>query len=159
MVTHSAWLQVVYSDTVKTGQPRAAAMLMTSATVHAGASGGAVVTAGGCIAGLVTSNARFSSSAILPNLNFAVAAAALRPLWALAQTPQGLTCDALQSLDVKDDALGSLWKLTAPPEKQGLSEVGRLKGSATERLAGLLSKSGLAQLGSKHELKLPTSRL
>ena len=135
-------------------------MLMTSATVHAGASGGAVVTAGGCIAGLVTSNARFSSSgAILPNLNFAVAAEALRPLWALAQTPQGLTWHALQSLDVKDDALASLWKLTAPPEKQGLSEVGRLKKSATERLAGLLSKRGLAQLGSKHELKLPTSRL
>lgn len=127
-------------------------MLMTSATVHAGASGGAVVADDGSIAGLVTSNARFSASgAIIPNLNFAVAAEALRPLWALAEAPDGLTHDALRRLDVEDPALSNLWKLTAPPEKQSLSDVGdvswsRPKETAAERLAGLLGKSGLSKL-------------
>lgn len=132
---------------------------MTSATVHAGASGGAVVAGGGSIAGLVTSNARFSASgAIIPNLNFAVAAETLRPLWALAQKPDGLTCHALQALDVQDTHLASLWKLSAPPEQEGLSDLGgtRRKITATQRLDDLLSKSGLPRLGlSDREGQLP----
>ena len=153
---------------MRKGQPSTAAMLMTSATVHAGASGGAVVAEDGSIAGLVTSNARFSASGtIIPNLNFAVAAEALKPLWALAEAPEGLTHDALQKLDVQDPALSQLWKLTAPPEKQVLSDVGevswsRSKETAAERLAGLLSKSGLSDLKLHDQLQAPgrlTSRL
>ena len=48
----------------------------------AGASGGAVVSACGRLAGLVTSNSRHAASgAPLPRLNYSIAAAALRPLW------------------------------------------------------------------------------
>lgn len=141
-MTHCVVLQVVYSSAAEKGNSRAAAMLMTSATVHAGASGGAVVATDGSVAGLVTSNARYAASgAIIPNLNFAVAAEALRPIWALAEQPGGLTEEALQGLDVQDKALASLWKLTAPPEQKGASDVhSKLQQTGSERLAGLLAK-------------------
>lgn len=151
--------QVVYSDALNTDKPKAAAMLMTSATVHAGTSGGAVVADDGSIAGLVTSNARFAASgAIIPNLNFVIAAETLKPIWALAQHPDGLTHDALQALDVQDAALASLWKLTAPPKKEGPGSMGGTRGKAiaSDRLADLLSKAGLSKaLMQPDELKLP----
>ena len=145
------WMQVVYSNAVKTGDGRTAAMLMTSATVHAGASGGAVVTADGCIAGITTSNARHSGSgSTIPNLNFAVAADTLRPLWALADQPGGLCPESIQQLDVQDAALSSIFMLSQPPEQlhgagqHKLPESRDKQGSA--RLAELLSQKGLSQL-------------
>jgi S1-C subfamily serine protease len=61
-------------------------MLLTSAAVHAGASGGAVIGRRGQLLGLVTSNARAAGSAHpLPQLNFSVAAPALRRLCAAAR--------------------------------------------------------------------------
>lgn len=121
-------------------------MLLTNATVHAGASGGAVVNADGCIVGITTSNARHSASgSTIPNLNFAVAVDALRSLWQLAAKPQGLTCTALQHLDIKDDALLDIWTISKPPERPGAyKENSRLQGSA--RLAELLSKRRLGAL-------------
>ena len=141
-------LQVVYSHAVSKDVSRSAAMLLTSATVHAGASGGAVVNADGCVVGIVTSNARHSASgATIPNLNFAVAVDALRALWQLAAQPQGLTHTALQQLDIRDAALLDTWTISKPPESPfvgGGRGKPRLQGSA--RLAELLSNSRLGVL-------------
>ncbi|DBA67269.1 TPA: hypothetical protein ACH3X2_001576 [Trebouxia sp. C0005] len=143
--------KVVYSHAVKTGRQRSAAMIMTSATVHAGASGGAVVTADGCIAGITTSNARHSASGLtIPNLNFAVAAEALQPLWALAAQPGGLRPELIQQLDVQDAALATIFTLSQPPEQQNPAGQQTLEDSrdkqGSARLAELLSKKGLSKL-------------
>ena len=139
-------LQVVHSHAVSKAGSRSAAMLLTSATVHPGASGGAVVSADGCVVGITTSNARHSASgSTIPNLNFAVAADALRSLWQLAAQPQGLNHTALQQLDIRDDALLDIWTISKPPERPGAGKDSpRLQGSA--RLADLLSKSRLGLL-------------
>jgi hypothetical protein len=63
-------------------------MLITTAAVHGGASGGALVNAQGQLVGLVTSNARHARGATLPHCNFCIAAAELRPLWNWAQRVQ-----------------------------------------------------------------------
>ncbi len=151
MFSSPSCLQVVYSHAVKTGRHRSAAMLMTSATVHAGASGGAVVTADGCIAGITTSNARHSGSgSTIPNLNFAVAAEALQSLWALAAQPDGLRPELIRQLDVQDAALATIFTLSQPPEQQNPAGQQPLQGSrdkqGSARLAELLSKKGLSQL-------------
>jgi hypothetical protein len=111
----------------------------------AGASGGAVVSADGCLVGLVTSNARHTSTgATLPNLNFCLAADALRPLWsALAAPPEGAG-DALGAtlarLDVSDSALSSMWALASQegPQGQGCEEE-----AAGARLHRLLREKGV----------------
>lgn len=155
-------LQVVYRHAVSKDGSRSAAMLLTSATVHAGASGGALVNADGCVVGIVTSNARHSASgATIPNLNFAVAVDALRALWQLAAQPQGLTHTIMQQLDIRDPALLDIWTISKPPESpivgEGRGKPG-LQGSA--RLAELLSKSRLGVLtpstGGADASKLPS---
>lgn len=134
----------------RAGSGRSAALVMTSATVHAGASGGAVMAGDGSVVGITTSNAKHSGSgSTIPNLNFAVAADALRPLWALAKEPGFLTREALQRVDVEDPALAALFRLSTPPEqqtplhKQNSSDRVQKKGS--ERLADLLSRKGLRE--------------
>ena len=154
------YLQVVYRHAVKAGCQRSAVMVMTSATVHAGASGGAVVTADGCIAGITTSNARHSGSgSTIPNLNFAVAGEALQPLWALAAQPHGLRPELIQQLDVQDAALASMFTLSQPPEQQSPAGQQTLEGSrdkqGSARLAELLSQKGL----SKPQTPLATGKL
>lgn len=138
----------MYSHAVSNDGSRSAAMLLTSATVHAGASGGAVVNADGCVVGIITSNARHSASgATIPNLNFAVAVEALRALWQLAAQPKGITHTALQRLDIKDAALLDIWTISKPPESPfvgGGHGKPRVQGSA--RLAELLSNKHLGVL-------------
>ena len=145
-LSECALLQVVHSHAVNKDGSRSAAMLLTSATVHAGASGGAVVSADGCVVGITTSNARHSASgSTIPNLNFAVAVDALRSLWQLAAQPQGFNHTALQQLDIRDEALLDIWTISRPPERPGAAKGNpRLQGSA--RLAELLSKSRLGIL-------------
>ena len=141
-------LQVVHSHAVSKAGSRSAAMLLTSATVHAGASGGAVVNADGCVMGITTSNARHSASgSTIPNLNFAVAVNALRPLWHLASQPQGLNHTALQQLDIRDDALLDIWTISKPRQKSGAGK-GNSRPQGSARLAELLSKSQLGLLPS-----------
>ncbi len=155
--------QVVHSQATATGSRRSAAMIMTSATVHAGASGGAVVTAEGCIAGIATSNARHSGSgSTIPNLNFAVAADALRQLWAFAAQPGGLRPALLQQLDIKDAALTKIFTLSQPPEQQAVFDKQLLPGAGETqgpaRLAELLSQKGLGLLHVPEANSRVTSR-
>mmetsp|Transcript_5244 Transcript_5244/g.14646 ORF Transcript_5244/g.14646 Transcript_5244/m.14646 type:complete len:396 (+) Transcript_5244:468-1655(+) len=70
------------------GQP---AMLCSSATVHAGASGGALLHVPPCggglpaLVGLITSNSTTNGGAILPHLNYAIPAAMLSEIWEMAE--------------------------------------------------------------------------
>ena len=58
------------------------AMLQTSAAVHAGSSGGAVVDSSGNLVALITSNATHTRGGTLPHLNFAIPVQPLlRPIW------------------------------------------------------------------------------
>jgi hypothetical protein len=113
------------------------AMLLTSAAVHAGASGGAVVGADGALLGLVTSNARAAGAdAPLPSLNFSVAAPALAQLLAAVAAADAAGATAAQltpgsggpgagaprallaacaALDAPDGDMAALWALQSPP--------------------------------------------
>lgn len=104
---------------------------------HAGASGGAVLDRDGSLIGLVTSNARHSSSgAVLPGLNFCLAAAALQPLWELLAAaaaqdmPQGTLRRRLGELDVSSEALSQIWALRGrmgrAPEEDAQARMRRL---------------------------------
>ena len=108
-------------------------MLLTTATVHPGASGGAVLEPDGSLIGLVTSNARHSKSgSTIPNLNFVIAAKVLAPIWQLATAGAPLSVADLQMLDVQDPALTQLWALDSPepsmpdPEPAGLARLTQL---------------------------------
>ena len=150
-------LQVVYSSAISKDDLKgsaSAAMLLTTATVHAGASGGAIVNVDGLVVGITTSNARHAASgSTIPNLNFAVAVDALQPLWHLAAQPHGLTPAQLQQLDIKDAALLDIWTISKPPEHSTLKKKPNLLGEAgsegSARLAELLSKRRLEGLPAK----------
>ena len=64
------------------------AMLLTTAAVHAGASGGAMLDGAGRMLGLITSNTRHASGRTIPHLNFSIPAAWLQRLWAYLQQSQ-----------------------------------------------------------------------
>ena len=103
-----------------------------------------MVASDGCLVGLVTSNARHTSTgATLPNLNFCLAADALRPVWsALIASPpeagEGLR-SVLASLDISTPALSSVWALASQegPNRQWQEEA------AGARLQRLLREKGV----------------
>ncbi|KAI4296775.1 hypothetical protein L6164_036700 [Bauhinia variegata] len=86
------------------------AMLETTAAVHPGASGGAVINSDGCMIGLVTSNARHGGGTVIPHLNFSIPSAALAPIFKFSQDMQDLSL--LQILDEPNEYLSSIWALT-----------------------------------------------
>ncbi|VFQ58873.1 unnamed protein product [Cuscuta campestris] len=61
------------------------AMLETTAAVHPGGSGGAVVNSDGFMIGLVTSNARHGGGTVIPYLNFSIPCAALEPVFKFSE--------------------------------------------------------------------------
>lgn len=86
-------------------------MIQTTAAVHPGASGGAVVNLYGRLVGLVTSNARHGGGTIIPHLNFSIPCAALQPIFEFSDK-QDLS--KLQGLDHPNEALSSVWALIPP---------------------------------------------
>ena len=93
------------------------AMYQTTASVHSGVSGGAVVCPRhGTFLGLVTSNARLGADgSVVPNLNFSIPASLLEPLFAAADAKKvkdlSLAFDGC--LD-DDEELRSIWSLRDP---------------------------------------------
>jgi hypothetical protein len=102
-------------------------MLIVTAAVHAGASGGALVDAGGRLLGLVTSNTRHHRGATLPRWSYAIAADELAPLWAWAAAAEGGAPTSggsggaaeLRRLDADDAAGHRLWALKPPAGGDG----------------------------------------
>ncbi|KAK7302815.1 hypothetical protein RJT34_13711 [Clitoria ternatea] len=88
------------------------AMLETTAAVHPGASGGAVINSDGHMIGLVTSNARHGGGAVIPHLNFSIPSAALAPIFNFSKDMQDLS--VLQILDEPNEYLSSIWALMRP---------------------------------------------
>ncbi|XP_010887389.4 peroxisomal leader peptide-processing protease isoform X2 [Esox lucius] len=96
------------------GQP---IMLQTTAAVHAGTSGGAVVAAGsGEVLGLVSSNTRdFAAKVTYPHLNFSVPMTVLEPL--LQSYTQNGEIGVFQALDTTDEEVQRVWRLQAAHSK------------------------------------------
>lgn len=88
------------------------AMLETTAAVHPGASGGAVINSDGHMIGLVTSNARHGGGSIIPHLNFSIPSAALAPIFKFAKDMQDLSL--LRILDEPNEYISSVWALMQP---------------------------------------------
>ncbi|MED6174800.1 hypothetical protein PIB30_072388 [Stylosanthes scabra] len=88
------------------------AMLETTAAVHPGASGGAVINSDGHMIGLVTSNARHGGGAVIPYLNFSIPCAALAPIFKFSKDMQNLS--VLEILDEPNEYLSSVWALMRP---------------------------------------------
>ncbi|PRQ28982.1 putative peptidase S1, PA clan [Rosa chinensis] len=84
-------------------------MLETTAAVHPGGSGGAVVNSDGHMIGLVTSNARHGGGTVIPHLNFSIPCAALLPIFKFSKDMQDLS--HLQVLDQPNKHLSSVWAL------------------------------------------------
>ncbi|CAH2034150.1 unnamed protein product [Thlaspi arvense] len=85
------------------------AMLETTAAVHPGGSGGAVVNSSGHMIGLVTSNARHGAGTVIPHLNFSIPCAVLAPIFKFAEDMQNM--EILQTLDQPNEELSSIWAL------------------------------------------------
>lgn len=85
------------------------AMLETTAAIHPGGSGGAVVNAAGHMIGLVTSNARHSGGTVIPHLNFSIPSAILAPVFEFAREMQDFSL--LHNIDCADEGLSAVWSL------------------------------------------------
>lgn len=131
-------------------------MLLTTAAVHSGASGGAVLhPRSGRLLALVTSNARHASGQLYPHLNFSIPAALLRPVLELAEWQEaaattggmaGATAAEWVVLDARlaaDGALSELWGLSfsAPAE-----EAPGAGGPSEGALGGARPPAALARL-------------
>ncbi|XP_027932289.1 glyoxysomal processing protease, glyoxysomal [Vigna unguiculata] len=88
------------------------AMLETTAAIHPGASGGAVINSDGHMIGLVTSNARHSGGTVIPHLNFSIPSAALAPIFKFSKGMEDLSL--LKILDEPNEYLSSVWALMRP---------------------------------------------
>ncbi|KAF5179854.1 Glyoxysomal processing protease, glyoxysomal [Thalictrum thalictroides] len=88
------------------------AMLETTAAVHAGGSGGAIVNSEGHMVGLVTSNAKYGGGTIVPHLNFSIPCKALESIFKFSEEMQDLSI--LQELDQPSEHLSSVWALMPP---------------------------------------------
>ncbi|KAK9150190.1 hypothetical protein Syun_008499 [Stephania yunnanensis] len=85
------------------------AMIETTASVHPGASGGAVVNCEGHMIGLVTSNARHGGGTLIPHLNFSIPSAALEPIFKFSSDMQDQSI--LPSLDAPNESFSAVWAL------------------------------------------------
>ncbi|AEE30952.1 protease-like protein [Arabidopsis thaliana] len=103
------------------------AMLETTAAVHPGGSGGAVLNSSGHMIGLVTSNARHGAGTVIPHLNFSIPCAVLAPIFKFAEDMQNTTI--LQTLDQPSEELSSIWALMpslSPKTEQSLPNLPKL---------------------------------
>ncbi|KAK9152822.1 hypothetical protein Sjap_000302 [Stephania japonica] len=85
------------------------AMIETTASVHPGASGGAVVNCEGHMIGLVTSNAKHGGGKLIPHLNFSIPSAALEPIFKFSKDMQDQSI--LQALDAPNECFSAIWAL------------------------------------------------
>lgn len=111
--------------------PNEPAMLLTSASVRSGASGGALISAAtGKLLGLVTSNTRHMLGSMYPKLNFVLPSNHLRPIVNELATTVPTSKIDWSRWDRDDPALNRLWNLgndrnssDGPPAPQALKEL------------------------------------
>nr|CAD1819129.1 unnamed protein product [Ananas comosus var. bracteatus] len=108
-------LRPLHTDKFSTsygGNKNIPVMLQTTAAVHPGASGGAVVNSEGLMVGLVTSNARHGGGSTIPHMNFSIPCAALEPVFRFSEEGD---MSLLRALDKPDELLTSVWALASSP--------------------------------------------
>ncbi|XP_047313445.1 glyoxysomal processing protease, glyoxysomal isoform X2 [Impatiens glandulifera] len=94
------------------------AMLETTAAVHPGGSGGAVLNSDGHMIGLVTSNARHGGGTVIPHLNFSIPCAALELIFKFSKAATDMQdMSLLEEMDRADEHLSSVWALVPPSPK------------------------------------------
>ncbi|KAJ3698861.1 hypothetical protein LUZ61_002566 [Rhynchospora tenuis] len=136
-------------------------MLQTTAAVHPGASGGAVVNSDGRLVGLITSNAKHGSGSNIPHMNFSIPCKSLEPVFKYSE--QG-KISILEQLDKPNEVLSAVWALAPLPIETALQKpalegnVRQSKGSRfidflTEKQAELTSSKDLENLLNR---KLPS---
>ncbi|XP_074587388.1 glyoxysomal processing protease, glyoxysomal isoform X2 [Curcuma longa] len=127
-------------------------MLQTTAAVHPGASGGAVVNSDGHMIGLITSNAKHGDRSTIPHLNFSIPCAALLPIFRFSAERN---FSILKVLDEPNDLLSSVWALLPPSESQNPSDSHKInresKGSRfskflAEKHLGMDAEKGITYL-------------
>lgn len=106
------------------------AMIETTAAVHPGGSGGAILNSNGHMISLVTSNARHGGGTIIPYLNFSIPCAALEPVLNFSKDMKDLSI--MEDLDRPNEHLSSVWALMPPlspkpnpplPEEDNIKET------------------------------------
>ncbi|KAK1415579.1 hypothetical protein QVD17_31362 [Tagetes erecta] len=110
-----------------TGQGDVPAMIVTTAAVHPGGSGGAVLNSDGHMISLVTSNARHGGGTVIPYLNFSIPCAALEPVVNFSKDMKDLSI--LEDLDRPNEHLSSVWALMPPVSPKPRSRADDPKGS------------------------------
>ncbi|KAJ0982934.1 hypothetical protein J5N97_011189 [Dioscorea zingiberensis] len=111
-------------------------MLQTTAAVHPGASGGAVLNSDGHMIGLVTSNAKHGGGTIIPNMNFSISCSALKPIFEFSEKQD---MSILQVLDRPNELLTAVWALTPPSSSKPHTSVDNKEGRGS-RFARFLSE-------------------
>ncbi|RWV80178.1 hypothetical protein GW17_00058588, partial [Ensete ventricosum] len=149
-------LHIEKSGIVETEKGSVPVMLQTTAAVHPGASGGAVVDSDGHMIGLITSNAKHGGGRTIPHLNFSIPCAALLPVFRFSDD---YDLSMLKVLDEPNDLLSSVWALAPLPSQsnQSISEKNDQEGKGSRFSKFLAEKhSGLEDLTSTIKEKLPS---
>ncbi|CAH1440166.1 unnamed protein product [Lactuca virosa] len=103
----------VVAKVVKTGgDGDIPAMIETTAAVHPGGSGGAILNSNGHMISLVTSNAKHGGGTVIPHLNFSIPCAALQPVFNFSKDMKDISI--LKDLDRPNEQLSSVWALMPP---------------------------------------------
>ncbi|KAL7618680.1 hypothetical protein Lser_V15G04365 [Lactuca serriola] len=104
----------VVAKVVKTGgDGDIPAMIETTAAVHPGGSGGAILNSNGHMISLVTSNAKHGGGTVIPHLNFSIPCAALQPVFNFSKDMKDISI--LKDLDKPNEQLSSVWALMPGP--------------------------------------------
>lgn len=123
-------------------------MLETTAAVHPGGSGGAVVDSSGRMIALVTSNAKHGGGTVIPHMNFSIPTAALEPVFKFAEDMKNLSL--LLQLDRPNKDLSSVWAMMPPispdpdPSLHGMDKLLKKddeKGNKGSRFAKFINDS------------------
>ncbi|KAD3337799.1 hypothetical protein E3N88_33320 [Mikania micrantha] len=124
------------------GQGDVPAMIETTAAVHPGGSGGAVLNSDGHMISLVTSNARHGGGTVIPYLNFSIPCAALEPVFNFSKDMKDLSI--LEDLDRPNEHLSSVWALM--PARSHGDDIKDTKGS---RFAKFIAEKQLVKHASQ----------
>ncbi|PKA46691.1 Glyoxysomal processing protease, glyoxysomal [Apostasia shenzhenica] len=154
-VVQIAGLLGIYgSNKIKNKSLSLPVMLQTTAAVHPGASGGAVINSDGHMIGLVTSNARYGGGTIIAHLNFSIPCAALEPIFKFSDNQDS---SIFQILDEPNELLSSVWALVPPPSAKTQPESGRKNNNEGKgfRFSQFLAEKNaeIASLKELHHLK------
>ncbi|PWA48272.1 Peptidase S1C [Artemisia annua] len=114
------------------------AMVETTAAVHPGGSGGAILNSDGHMISLVTSNARHGGGTVIPYLNFSIPCASLEPVFNFSKDMKDLSI--LKDLDKPNEHLSSVWALMPPVSTNPRPEGDNIKDTKGSSFAKFIAE-------------------